>query len=298
MPDIIPDPHSFRKDTVDSFKRLCIALMTMASCAEHRIIGELFGVSAKTVQRCTLRVCRALVRRKKQYIYLPNEEEAQLIALRIEQATGYPQAVAAIDGTHVAITPPEEGHRDFINRKYYASYNCQAICDDQFIFRNVCVKHPGSNHDAAVFRDSSLFRKLDGLPKCERLLNGTMVPLHIVADPAYPMMPNVVKGYPGKSSTLAPSKQSFNVYHSSARNCIEVAFGRLKSRWRRLLKKIDMDVATAPTIITAAFILHNICERSTICQYRESWTYDQDDNLRQIYQSTARGRRGGRDCWW
>ena len=253
--------------------------MTLASCAELRIIGELFGVGEKSVQRCTLKVCQALVKRRKEYIYLPDQEEAALIALRIEQATGYPQAFAAMDGTHIAITPLEDGHRDFINRKCYASYNCQAICDDRYIFRDVCVKHPGSNHDAAVFRDSTLFQKLDTLPTNHRVLNGVSIPLHIVADPAYPMLPNVIKSYSGKSSTLEPALQSFNVYHASARNCIEVAFGRLKSRWRRLLKKMDMSVQTAPVYIVACFVLHNICERSTISLYKETWNYQTDPQL-------------------
>jgi hypothetical protein len=251
----------------------------LASCAELRIIGELFGVGEKSVQRCTLKVCKSLVKRRAEYIYLPDNEEATNIALRFEQATGYPQAFAAIDGTHIAITPPENGLRDFVNRKYYASYNCQAICDDRYIFRDVCVKHPGSNHDAAVFRNSSLFREMDNLPKHDRVLNGVVVPLHIIADPAYPMLPNLIKPYAGKSSTLEPFKQSFNVYHASARNCIEVAFGRLKSRWRRLIKKMEMQVNTAPIYIVACFVLHNICERSTIASYKDSWNYQADPQL-------------------
>ena len=39
-----------------------------------------------------------------------------------------------------------------------------------------------------------------------------------------------------------------------------MAFGRLKARWRRLSKKIDMFVGNVPNIILACCILHNICE--------------------------------------
>ena len=144
-----------------------------------------------------MRVCKALFKRRHKYIYLPERDEAILIAQRIEHLTGYPQAIGAIDGTHVAITPPEDGNKDFINRKGYASYNVQAYCDDQLIFRDVCVKHPGSNHDAAVFRDSSLFEKISTLPKYVRQLNGVDVPSHILGDPAYPMLDKLIKGYTG-----------------------------------------------------------------------------------------------------
>lgn len=279
LADIKPHPLSFRKDTIQSFKCLCIAIFTLASCSEYRVVGELFGVSEQTVSRCTLKVCKALVSRRRSYIYMPELEEAILIAQRFEQSTGYPQAIGCIDGTHVAITPPEEGSKDFLNRKCYASYNIQAVCDDRMIFRDLCVKHPGSNHDAAVFRDSALAEKIHQLPRYVRSLNGTNVPLHILADPAYPMLPTLIKTYTGKSSTLPAKHESYNVYHSAARNQIERAFGRLKSRWRRIIKKVDLNVETAPIIITACFVLHNICERSTVCNYNDSWNYQTDPVL-------------------
>ena len=45
-----------------------------------------------------------------------------------------------------------------------------------------------------------------------------------------------------------------------ARIVSEIAFGRLKARWRRLLKRNDMSIENIPNVITAACVLHNICE--------------------------------------
>ena len=277
--DISPHPLHVRKDTINSWKCLCVGILTLASCSEYRLIGELFGISAKSVSRCTMKVCKALVKRRANYIYHPDRDEAILIAQRLEQSTGYPQGIGAIDGTHIAITPPEDGSKDYLNRKGYASYNVQAYCDDKLVFRDVCIKHPGSNHDAAVFRDSSLFMTIRNLPKYIRKLDGVDIPLHILGDPAYPMSCHLIKGYTGKASSLPDDKQSFNVYHSGARNCVERAFGRLKSRWRRILKKVDMKVENAPLMIMACFILHNFCERSTICQFDEAWNWQCDPEL-------------------
>ena len=39
-----------------------------------------------------------------------------------------------------------------------------------------------------------------------------------------------------------------------------MAFGRLKARWRRLYKKIDMHINNVPNVVLACCILHNICE--------------------------------------
>ena len=49
----------------------------------------------------------------------------------------------------------------------------------------------------------------------------------ILGDPAYPLLPWLMKGYVG---SLAQEQESFNVYLSSSRMVVERAFGRLKSR--------------------------------------------------------------------
>ena len=45
-----------------------------------------------------------------------------------------------------------------------------------------------------------------------------------------------------------------------ARIVTEIAYGRLKARWHRLLKRNDMNIDNIPHVITAACVLHNICE--------------------------------------
>ena len=47
-----------------------------------------------------------------------------------------------------------------------------------------------------------------------------------------------------------------------ARNPIECAYGRLKTRWGILKKKIDFKFESVPTTILTCFALHNFCERN------------------------------------
>ena len=81
----------------------------------------------------------------------------------------------------------------------------------------------------------------------------------LMGDSVYPLLPFLMKPF-CFSPTLSAQKKRFNYRMSRAMVVVEVAFGCLKSRCRRLAKKIDMHIDNIPHIIAACCILHNVCE--------------------------------------
>ena len=63
---------------------------------------------------------------------------------------------------------------------------------------------------------------------------------------------------------------------------VENAFGRLKGRWRGLMKRCDMTISEVPTIVAACCVLHNICEMNKD-GYDERWSsvMEEGENLLQ-----------------
>ena len=160
----------------------------------------------------------------------------------------------------------------------------QAVVDHEYIFRDVCIGWPGSVHDARVFANSAIFKKINDdkiLDKegLTRVIMGRDIPICILGDSAYPLQTWLMKPF-ANSGTLTHDQQHFNYRLSHARIVVENAFGRLKARWRRLSKKNDMSIEHIPTIICACCILHNICEIHGE-SFDEEWLQllDNDDDL-------------------
>ena len=59
------------------------------------------------------------------------------MADKTKQRYGYPQAIGAIDGTHIPVTAPEDGKSDYICRKGYPAIVLQEVADCKYTYRDV-----------------------------------------------------------------------------------------------------------------------------------------------------------------
>ena len=85
-----------------------------------------------------------------------------------------------------------------------------------------------------------------------------MCQLCILGDPAYPLLPLLMKEYAAGGNTS--QEQFFSYRLSSARMVVECAFGRLKGRFRILRKDMDTSLQSTLDIVLGCFILHNFRE--------------------------------------
>ena len=120
---------------------------------------------------------------------------------------------------------------------------------------------PGSVHDPRVFANCKVQESFTSgnfkLFYKELLPGHEYVPQLLLGDPAYPLLPHMMKEHEHCSSN---EEVIFNQILRSARNMIECVFGRLKARWRILLRLMDFLIEKLPNIIYACFMLHNFCE--------------------------------------
>ena len=151
---------------------------------------------------------------------------------------GFPQVIGAIDGSHIPILKPTESPSDYFCRKGFYSIILQGVVDSRGLFIDVNIGWPGKVHDAQVFTNPTFYSKHNTgtlLPNWKKTLDGTDIPLLVLETPAYPWL---MKSY-SDSGNLSRAQQHYNYWQSRARMVVENDFGRLKGRWKCLLKCMD-----------------------------------------------------------
>ena len=207
-----------------------------------------------------------LVKYAPQFIKFPKSSFETANAIQLFQTISsceLPQAVGAIDGTHVEIFKPFiDSAIDYYSRKQKFTVNTQAVVGGNLLFLDVASGYPGSIHDARMLRASRLFNDEGAdliLTRPTDVIDDHQIRPFLLGDGAYPSLSWLVKPYP-QNIRLTNSQKRFNKKLSSARVTVERAFGVLKARWRCLLKRLNNNFNFVPLIIIACCVLHNICQ--------------------------------------
>jgi DDE superfamily endonuclease len=136
----------------------------------------------------------------------------------------------------------------FSGHKRVAAINVQAAVDHQLRFRYVCVAAPGKCNDGRAFS-----------VECTRLkqwLGDLDEKYFICADNAYPISNKLLVPFKGPQAA-AIYHASYNFYLSQLRIRVEMAFGRMTTKFRILRGKLSCTLVNQSKVIQAVTRLHN-----------------------------------------
>jgi len=275
-------PALVKKDTnfqtaIPVPKRIAIALYYLKSNASADIVSDVFKVGHSTVHALLHEFCDAVVNLLfKKYVVFPESiEDKRKVADDFLSLWQFPNTFGSLDGTHIPIIAPMEFAEDYWNYKNYHSIVLMALVDarGKFIYTN--IGRPGKANDAGIFNDCALKQKL--LEKDVDEEN-----LHIIGDGAFALMRTLMKPYI-ITADMPNDKEHFNKRLSRARVSVEDAFGRLKGRFRILMKRADFEVKTMVKIVKTCVVLHNLCEEHKE-KYYPSWNKEVEAHNKKYVQ--------------
>ena len=251
------------RKAISTKRRVAITLWFLSTGSDYRTIGHLFGVCKSAVCIVTKEVCTAIVEcLLPKYVMIPVGAALRENVEAFKTELGFPQCVGAVDGTHIPIISPQKCPADYYNRKGWHSIILQGTVDHAGRFIDIYVGWPGRVHDARVFSNSSLYHRGQSstlFPNLKESISGKDIPLVLIGDPAYPLLKWLMKAFPD-NGRLSCEQKVFNYRLSRARVVVEHSYGRLKGRWRCLLKRLDIDVRDVSELVAACCVVHNICE--------------------------------------
>ena len=204
-------------------KKVAIAIYWLASTAEYRTVGNLFGVGKSTMFHCVHQVCHAIMDNlQEEYVSFPEGETLKSIIKGYEEKYGFPNCGGVIDGTNIPIIAPDHSHGDYLNRKGFYSLIMQGVCDHQYIFRDINIGWPGRVHDARVFANSEIYLKEDCgtlFPEWRKPIGESSMPVVLLGDPAYPLKTWLLKPYTNRSNlTQTQSTFNYRLYINQSQN--------------------------------------------------------------------------------
>ena len=263
--------------SIPSDKRLAVTLHWLAHGLSFQQLALLYAVGKSTaveIVHSTIAVLkRDLV---PDSIQFPEGHELQQVITDFQHLAGLPQCAGAVDGTFMKIGKPLHHGDSYWCSKKYCAIIILGTLDARGIFTNVNAGQAESAGDAATFHTSALRHKIErhkwlGDPTVE--IDGVPIEPYLVGDSAFALERYIMKCF--AHDNLTPEQERFNYSIIRTRRVVEQAFGRLKGRFRVLIKNNLRDPKFAADVAVVPCALHNVCERWG-CPYEQTWTIDHE----------------------
>ena len=206
-----------------------------ASGSFQRVVAEILNISTPAACRIIKRVSRSFASLRPRYVCFPTDliQEKE----KFSQFAGFPGVIGALDCTHIRIQcPNSDVGQLYFNRKGFYSINCQVVSTSSMKIASIVAHHPGSVHDARIFRESNLNRRLQRSQLQGVLLGNGGYPCR-----TYLLTPLL--------APTTPAEERYQRAHASTRQVVERLFGIWKRRFPCLQYTLRTNLATTKAMV-------------------------------------------------
>lgn len=282
---VIEKQNTLMREAISAHEKLSLTLRFLASGPSYRDLAFSFRISASTISQIVPEVCCALYDMlKDECLNVPSSVgEWHKIADEFEEKWQFPHCVGAIDGKHINIRAPPNSGCEYFNYKNNFSIVLLAVVDASAQFIGFQLGDAGSQSDGGIFKHGNLGKlcKSECFPKPSCLKSRkSEVPYYLIGDEAFALDVNMMKPYPHRSAM--GDEKIFNYRLSRARRIVENAFGIMCTRFRVLLRTLELEVSNVMHVVCACITLHNFLSMRKDRVYLPHGVMGKDDGLGNI----------------
>lgn len=160
----------------------------------------------------------------------------------------------------------------------------QALVDSAGRFLDISAGWPSTLKPESILHQTKLYigveetRELLNGP-CLELSYGGSVPQYVLGDSCFPLLPWLLTPYRESSEeeeeeeSLSSMEKGFNAAYRRAMGLVEMAFGKVRNRWRLLSKQWKEEcIEFLPFVVVTCCLLHNF-----LIKTRELVAEEEDD---------------------
>ncbi|XP_050422987.1 uncharacterized protein LOC126834838 [Adelges cooleyi] len=245
---------AYKRTQWDVEKQLMVALTYLGTVQSYKEISTKFNIAVSTAHKCVNDITNSLFKHMNELIYWPVDQQADSEILAFDQLPGnkFPGILGVIGTVDLRKTCTSNPSKHTKDR---TSIAIQCVCNTKYQFYNVFTSY--------LFKSKVTTSTFLESPLAESILNepDTLFPngdTHIVGASCYPLLPNLMKPFFNKSPD-DPLESNYNDSIEGPLKIIQLAFGKLLGRFKRLLCLDLWGQEKFAILIFAACCLHNIC---------------------------------------
>jgi hypothetical protein len=211
-------------------RQVAIALRRLCTRDSLFGVGELFGVSAPTVSKCTWKFVKDVNKIFADSIKWPTGEDMQKVKAGFTTKKFY-NCCGAMDAIHFRVElPAGEESSDYFDYKHNISVLLQAIVDLKLRYPDISCGWPGSLQVTRVLQKSGFYKhviynKIRFCGPTYICRDGRDIREYVIADAGYPLYDCIIIPF---ARSMDVRRDMYNFMHSSTRMCAKRSFGALK----------------------------------------------------------------------
>ncbi|XP_050672980.1 uncharacterized protein LOC126970873 [Leptidea sinapis] len=193
---LIKRQDTILRNAITPHERLTATLRFLATGRSYECLKFSTIISPQALSTIKPETCEAIYKvLHKDYLKFPQScSEWKAISALFEERWNFPHLLGAIDGKHIAITPPKGCGSEFYNYKRHHSMVLMAIVDAQYQFLLCDFGTNGRVPDGDVLQNTKFFEMLRNnqleIPSEEAVRNTQRrLPYVFVSDDAFPLRP-------------------------------------------------------------------------------------------------------------